>query len=329
MNEELKKYKIAVVAPVHIKLTDEWIASLKAVTKDCTVIIVDDSDGKVELPAEWDVYGYARQEAELGELYKDFKQFHKSSACRNFGHWIAYKQGFDIIIALDSDCIVGPDFISKHVEELSCNSYGWVNTIKNTSWFPRGYPYFERMRPTVMNIGLWEHELDINGRDRVKRGQPPAGPMIDKQEIAHGILPLCGMNVAMWSYAVPGFLFLPNIDMGEVKIRRYDDIWGGYIFQKLMQKTNDLIRYGYPIVYHDTIVDADADAELEEDGIRLEASFYNIVDTVCADINPDTYANMFKELASFGIWKQSPFKKYLPGFELWVKMFDDKKYEKN
>ncbi len=323
---QLKQYKIAICLSAHIPLTSEFIKSLQSVTKEHTVIVAYDSwSNPVEFPNEWDVYDYARQEEEMGlELFEQFKQFHKSSAIKNFAHWIAYKKGFDIIIGLDSDCNVPPDFISKHLECLMTNSYGFENPIKNTSWFPRGYPYHERMRKTIMNIGLWEHELDINGRDRVKRGQPPASPMIDKQEIAHGIIPLCGMNFAMWSYAIPAFLFLPNVDLGNLKIRRYDDIWGGYIFQKLMQKNHDMIAYGYPIVYHDTIIDAQSDADLEEDGIRMEESFYNLVDLICETISPNTYDRMFKEFANSEIIKDSEFKEYLSSLQFWVKLFEIK-----
>lgn len=315
-------YRIAIVAPVHIQPSDEWIKSLQSVAKNHSVIIVDDSDGKVSLPAEWDIYNYERQEEALGELYKDFEPFHKSSACRNFGHWIAYRQGFDIIISLDSDCIVPPDFIARHLEALMNNSYGWVNPIRNTDWFPRGFPYHERMRRTILNMGLWEHELDVNGRDRVKRGQPPESPMLDKTEIAHGILPLCGMNFAIWTYALPGFLFLPNLDIGELKIRRYDDIWGGYIFQKLMQKNHDMLTYGLPIVYHDTDIDASADAELEKDGIKFEEDFYQMVDLVIQSIDTKDYVRMFKDFAESPIWEGSAFEGYVPAFKLWAKLFE-------
>src|ERR1041385_8821073 len=96
-----REYKIAIVVPVHIPPSKEWIQSLKSVAKNCSVIIVDDSDGHVTVPAEWDIYNYERQREEMGdELYEEFKRFHYSSACRNFGHWMAYKLGFDIIIGL-------------------------------------------------------------------------------------------------------------------------------------------------------------------------------------------------------------------------------------
>ena len=324
----MEEYKIAIVVPVHIQPSEEWEQSLQSVAKNHTVIIVDDSDGKVSLPSEWDIYDYARQREALGELYEDFEPFHKSSACRNFGHWIAYKKGFDIIIGLDSDCIVPPDFVAKHLEALMNNSYGWENPIKQTSWFPRGFPYHERMRKTILNIGLWDNELDINGRDRVKRGIPTGILQVNDQEIAHGFIPLCGMNFAMWAYALPAFLFLPNFDDGTERFRRYDDIWGGYIFQKLIQKNHEMITFGNPIVKHDTIIDAEADAKLEEAGIKWEETFYQCMDLMCDNVDAQAYDHMFKRFTDNNdIIKSTPFKHLVPAFKLWVKLFEAKKNE--
>lgn len=318
-------HKIAVVIPAHISLTKNFIKGVQQSIKkyNVTVIVVDDSDGQVKYPATWDVYDYKRQKEELGEeLYKSFEQFHKSSACRNFGHWIAYKQGFDIIIGLDSDCVVGSDFISTHIETLLSNSYGWENPIRNTNWFPRGFPYFERSRITVLNIGLWENELDVNGIDRVHNGKPPKSPKVKNQNVAQGMIPLCGMNFACWGYAIPGFLFLPNFDDGSENFRRYDDIWGGYIFQKLMQKRKEKIQYGYPVVYHDTIVDAQADATLEEAGIRWEETFYTYIDIMCKDIDNESYPEMFAKFAEkTDMLIDSPFENLISSIKFWAKAF--------
>lgn len=324
MNPDFTKLKIAIVAPVHIKLTNEWIKSLQSAAKNHKVIIVDDSDGQVELPSEWDVYDYAAQNEILGdEMYIEFKQFHKSSACRNFGHYVAYQEGYDVVIGLDSDCNVPPNFVSEHLKNIMGTAYGWENPTKNVGWFPRGYPYHERTRNIVLNIGLWENELDVNGIDRVKQGQPPANPDVKQQEIAHGMIPLCGMNFACWSQAIPGFLFLPNFDDGDEKFRRYDDIWGGYIFQKLMQKRKEMITYGLPIVYHDTIVDAASDAELEEAGIRWEENFYMLVDAICADIEPMSYESMFAAFAdkAVEVFKDTPFQHLISSLQWWKKLY--------
>jgi hypothetical protein len=65
------QYKIYVVVPVHIAPSKEWIKSLQLVTEKHKVVIVDDSDGIVQLPSQWDVYDYARQCKEDYTLIED------------------------------------------------------------------------------------------------------------------------------------------------------------------------------------------------------------------------------------------------------------------
>lgn len=295
----MRKNKVAIVVPVHVQPTKEWVSSLQLVSKNARVIIVDDSDGKVELPAEWDIWGYDRQREALGDdMYERFKVFHKSSACRNFGHWVAYQQDFDVIIALDSDCNVPPDFVSKHLEALEMKGNGWTNPIARTNWFPRGYPYRERDLRVVANVGLWENELDVNGADRLTHGKPPADPMVDIQRIAHGPIPFCGMNTAFRAEIVPALLFLPNWDFYGKKFVRHDDIWGGYILQRLMNYRKDKVAYGFPVVWHDTIVDAQADADQEVAMTEFEESFYTMIDRCTSfdlpnDLRDITYRRLF------------------------------------
>ncbi len=286
MNQQ--KYKIAIVCPVHIQPSKEWVDSLKSVAKDHTVIIVDDSDGKVELPAEWDIYDYARQKSYLGEaMYGRFEIFHGSSACRNFGHFVAYNGDFDIIIGLDSDCIVPPSFISSHISALESNATGWTNPISRSGWFSRGYPYHERNKKVILNMGLWDNELDLYGKDRVDRpGRDTKQPWNNKEiNVAQSIMPLSGMNWACWREAIPALLFLPNFEIGDDKIRRHDDIWGGYIFQKIAHLMGHRLTYGSPIVKHDTVVDAQADAKLEEGMICHEQNYYQTIDVVITNVS--------------------------------------------
>lgn len=330
----MNEYQIAIVAPVHIQVSKQWVQALKSITagkSNVKVIIIDDSDGKVELPGEWDVYDYARQEEVLGELYPRFKVFQKSSACKNLGHYIAWKEDFDIIIGLDSDCIVPPNFIGQHVEALLKSSTGWTNPIKNTGWFPRGYPFKQRSVRTILNLGLWEHELDLYGKDRVDRAPelPPASPMSPDSKVADGFLPLSGMNWACWAEAIPGLLFLPNFEYQHgdklIKFRRHDDIWGGYIFQKLMAIREERIRFGNPIVYHDTVIDAQRDADEEEGMLAFENMFYASVDGLISqgDIEWGMYDDMFCLFADEveKNWKESEWAPLVDPIKLWSELF--------
>ena len=341
---ENKQYKIALVAPCHIQPSKEWVQSLQSIStgrSNVRVIIVDDSNGKIEMPGEFDVYDYDRQEEEMGEeMYKKFERFHKSSSCKNFGHWIAWRDGFDIIIGLDSDCLVPPNFIGQHIENLLSKSHGWTNTIRFTEWFPRGYPYKQRNLRTALSLGLWSKELDLYGQDRLDNPKGDTSFLAlggASSEIADGFVALSGMNWACWADVIPALLFLPNFEVVERDIgngamvhrfRRHDDIWGGYIFQKMMCMKNERIVFGNPIVTHDTVVDAEKDAKEEEAMIAWENIFYNAVDQLVQDASEDMegedYEGMMGSLAVHALeaWRGTEWQPLAEALEFWSALFE-------
>jgi hypothetical protein len=328
-----QEFEIAIVAPLHIPPTKEWIESLERVCKKGKkqVIIVDDSKDqnlKEILPHNWEVITRELQREILGEKYEDFKVFQKSSACKNIGHYVAYQSEADIIIGLDSDCNVPSDFIGQHIEGLLRIATGWTNPIAKTGWFPRGYPYAERTRRTIANIGLWNNKLDLGGADRVANQNEPSEPMNDPHAIADGFLPYSGMNWAMWREGIPGLLFLPNFEYAYDnvvhKFRRHDDIWGGYIFQKLMELRNERICYGDPVVYHDTIIDAQKDADEEKGASEFENTFYIAVDQAITKIETiGGYDDMFYQFSKIieRDWNETEFHSLIAPIKFWASLF--------
>lgn len=290
--------KIAIVVPCHLPPSEAWIAALKseADANKAQVIIVDDSDGNLgKLPFGWEVFDYLRQEDYLGELYDEFARlFHKCAACRVFGHLVAYKEGYDVIIGLDSDCIVERNFVRDHIQFLGKPfGSGWFNPI-GYPHYSRGYPYSQREWPIVANMGLWKNVLDINGKDR--QSNEPKEIKIMGSTVPNGVFPFSGMNFALARDAILGFLFLPNFNDGDDDFRRIDDVWGGYIFQKLLRKLHQSTMVGYPIVLHDTIVDAKADTVDEEAMCKHEDSFIEMVDRVCENMEATTQESSMVEL---------------------------------
>jgi reversibly glycosylated polypeptide len=327
------KFTIAIVAPFHLPPKDSWLNAVNAITKETTdrkVIIVDDSknqDLEQHFPEDFIVYNREQQKEEMGEeLYKKFTQFHKSSACKNFGHWIAWRDKFDIIMGLDSDCEPGIDFVGQHVEGLLKIAGGWTNVIEGTGYYPRGYPYQERMRRTIANMGLWAGLLDIGGKDR--DGKEPTSIRLPKPHmIADGFTTFSGMNWAVWADAIPGLLFLPNFDYKHkdkvYEFRRHDDIWGGYIFQKLMEKRNERIAYGEPIVFHNSPVDAVKDAQEEEGMTMFEGAFYGSVDQIVANVSSGEYEDMFREFAVLveKEWPKTEWEPLVEPIKMWADLF--------
>lgn len=350
--------KIAICTPCHIPPTKEWIEKLEkervsaisTLGVEADVIIVDDSNGHLgQLPVNWRLYDYPRQEEFLGMLYEQFAtMFHKSSSCRIFGHILAYSEGYDVIIGLDSDCEVRPNFVLLHLENLKQKGCGWTNPLENigdgkTKHYPRGFPYHMRDWKVVANMGLWEQTLDINGKDRVE-GEPTTINLVqDEYNLAVTPMPFSGMNFALVRDAVPGFLFLPNfvykytshsqsIVIKTDEFRRIDDIWGGYIFQKLMQKRRESATLGYPVVDHISKVIATEDAAEEAAMYKWEERFIAEVDMVMDHLDSPpqlSYIELYKIfLAKFlpehmsSEKTERPFDAVLPAMGWWIKIWE-------
>jgi len=308
-NRKSEMVKSVVVSAVHRQPSEDWIRYLPL-----PAIIVDDSNGKIEIKKEGvEVIDYKKE--------KVWEKFYYSSACKNFGLWLAYKRGYDVIMVLDSDCVAPIDFKEKHLNALIKTGYGWENPLKSIGWFPRGYPYSQRNKKVGVNMGLWTNVLDINGADRIKRKSLVKFDR-KKTKIAVGKIPFSGMNVAIRRDLIPGMFFLPNFEYKELKFRRHDDIWGGYILQKLMEKKGDVVDYGPPIVFHEGEVNAEEDAKEEEAENFYSDSFYSLVDEMMKDIQFGSYQEMFGQFADkCDLLKGTVFEPLISSIKWWKEIY--------
>src|SRR4030081_3429084 len=106
---------VAVVIP--IPNDPDW-SIFEELSEDITIIVCDDSDGKLAPAPRRNVryFDYAAQQAVMGDHWLAIP--HKSAACRNFGHYLAYREGFDIIVALDYDCRTRAGWLAQHTKSL-------------------------------------------------------------------------------------------------------------------------------------------------------------------------------------------------------------------
>lgn len=307
--------KSVIVSSVHKQPSKKWIKNLP----DISIIIVDDSDGEIVIKRKnIEVYNYKRQEQELGKFYSGFEQFHHSSSCKNFGHWLAYKKGYDVIIGLDSDCICPKNFIEQHLKALNKEGYGWENPLYKIGWYSRGFPYSQRKQKIMVNMGLWENELDINGKDRIIKN-PPKNTLINDNKIALGKIPFSGMNFACRRELIPSLFFLPNFNYGVNYFKRHDDIWGGYIMQKFLKKRKECISYGLPIIYHDTKIIAEEDVEEEKALNKYSDDFYEIVDGIFEKIRVGMYIEMLQQFEPK--FEKTIFKGLIEPIKWWQKLW--------
>lgn len=300
---------VCLISACHIQPSEKWINALPNID----IIIIDDSNGKVKIDKpNVTLYDYKKQEEYLCDLYPMFdKWFHKSSACKNLGHYIAYKEGYDVIIEIDSDCICPSDLVECHLTALNIKGGSWVNPLQKKGLYPRGYPYSKRNKEVVANLGLWSDCLDINGADRTIDEPKETG--IDDNRIVDGIIPFSGMNFAIKRDYIPLMFLIPNFNYKMLRFRRHDDIFGGYIFQKFLERLDKKITYGLPIVRHDSKVIPEEDAKEEDAMNSTDILFYDIIDKaipygktpleLLEKFNPDFKDSIFREL-------EEPFKWY-------------------
>src|SRR3954466_15643522 len=99
-------------------------------------------------------------------------------------------------------------------------------------------------------MGVWEGIVDLNGIDRFPPHEAPEEPGLHGPEprVALGNLPVCGMNTSFVRELIPAYFFLPDVwvadgSPGGWQLSRHDDIWGGYVLKKLMDKRGDLLSF--------------------------------------------------------------------------------------
>jgi hypothetical protein len=303
---------VAVVIP--IPNDPDW-ALFDAIPPDIPIIVVDDSDGRLA-PAPRDnvrFYDYAAQREVMGDNYPAIP--HKSAATRNFGHYLAYQEGYDIIIALDYDCRTRPGWLDAH---LSCLGEArdrpalqgaWINSIEAPGFFSRGFPY-EYRNPTdsavketsasgrvVINMGVWDNVLDLNGIDKLQATPPPEpGLRGEENYVAIGNIPVCGMNTAFTAELTPAYFFLPDLWVnGSWQLSRHDDIWGGYVVKRLMDRRGDLFTFGRPVVEHTRQTPLERVVVMEHWMHLMSTDFYALVEEAVDRVAVSGYRTMFAD----------------------------------
>jgi hypothetical protein len=302
---------VAVVIP--IPNDPDWHL-FDQIPSDIPIIVCDDSDGKLAPPPRDNVryFDYSAQRDFMGDHYPAIP--HKSAAARNFGHVVAAREGYDVIIALDYDCRPAQGWLSNHLATLTTVLDApalrghWVNSITAEGFYARGYPYEYRNpeasaieETTVsgqvkLNMGVWNNVLDLNGVDKLP-AEPPYDPGVrpGPNHVALGMLPLCGMNTAFTADLTPAYFFLPDVWVDGWQLSRHDDIWGGYVLQKLMAIKEDLVTFGNPIVEHTRQTKLERVVMLEQWMHLMAVQFYDAVDAAAEQVRAGDYATMFAD----------------------------------
>jgi glycosyltransferase involved in cell wall biosynthesis len=165
---------------------------------------------------------------------------------KNRGIERALQDAPDVIIVLDDDCFPhdGMTFdrlIEAHLEALTPQRVEIAGVITDPP--SRGTPYHRRsaLMPVACSMGYWNGVGDYDACGQLVHGA--TRPMRFSHEPVHGrYVPLSGMNIAFPARLWPLFRF--------VDVPRFDDIWMGWIFQRVAYARGMCVNLGGPTVWH-------------------------------------------------------------------------------
>ena len=92
------------------------------------------------------------------------------------------------------------------------------------------------------------------------------------------------MNTAFVRELTPAYYFLPDLWVNGWRLSRHDDIWGGYIVKRLMDRRGDLLTYGGPVVEHTKQTALNRVVVLEQWMHLMSMPFYELVDAAAAEV---------------------------------------------
>jgi hypothetical protein len=223
-----------------------------------------------------------------------------NSPCRrNVAILWAYNGGADVIITLDDDNLATEyDAIGNHTFYLGLNKLPhlwrskvgkWTNVCSllqernNVEFYHRGFPPGQRWkedfidltvdgdRRVVVNAGLWTGDPDTDAITRLERplrvdGFKDLAP--PKIFLAPGTWsPFNCQNTALAREIIPAYFLNPMIG-------RHDDIFAGYIINRLAEHFGHVIAFGTPLAFHDRSPhDLWKDLDQERTGMQLTDSF--------------------------------------------------------
>ena len=200
---------------------------------------------------------------------------------RNIAGLRCLQKGAEIVIYIDDDNhITFGNYFMDHLSEfrikdkqIESSGSGYLNIMSSANGngisnrtYPRGFPFKLRdSAPQVeisfanhkvaANAGLWLEEADIDAVTRIA-----TKPIVESYGISENATlalgtwtPINSQNTAFLAKFMPGY-FLSS------EVGRYDDIYAGYVFQKLTNHFGYSTSYGKPIVTqhrneHDLLVD--------------------------------------------------------------------------
>tara|TARA_Y100000590_G_scaffold461534_1_gene623345 strand:- start:2140 stop:3249 length:1110 start_codon:yes stop_codon:yes gene_type:complete len=309
-----------------------------------------------DFPYDYEYLGINDQEKKLSNYPELLKIIPYNSGVRKLlGNLIAYLDGADVVIQIDDDnFILSDDFIGSHCKvdtlceiELFESKNGWFNVYSplveenNIPFFPRGFPWSKRdyqnenkinshnKKAKIVTInGLVYEDPDIDAISRLF--WPIRVVDIDKNFLGnYGLYP--GTWSSFNNQNTSTSRELTEVFFTPPSGGRNSDIWTSFVICKLVEKFDDVIAYGSPMVKqirnpHNLWTD------LEDELISNKATenFIEILRSV--NLNSKTYTSALNELMKKSLMKLESLddipsaqydmmKKYFEEYIIWNNIF--------
>lgn len=253
---------------------------------------------------------------------------HNSVRRRNFGYLRALELGTDLIITIDDDNLpIDEDWLKGHTTAFKRKDHHIVssrNRIVNPCRilrhdkgfvYSRGYPISELFNDSfmvsrnkycdkrvVLNMGLWNNKPDVDAYTNIAYPDLLTSGF-NRYEHRFAIhknnyFPINTQNTAFLPEVTPAFYVLKmNPTIHGVGFDRYDDIWAGWILQKLAHTLGDTATFGLPLTNHDRNTHSfQKDLSHELIGIALNKRVYDRI--VNANIKTNNYKDGYLQMAN-------------------------------
>ena len=167
---------------------------------------------------------------------------------KNAGIRQALSLGADVVCVLDDDCYPNhpsetlDDFIEDHIIALEPVAVRMVAPTMRPH--PRGMPYRHtsvQMR-VAASIGFWMDYPDLDAMSALVLGERPESVSFLRDPLYNMYFPFCGMNFAFKKQWADCAVL--------IDVPRFDDIWMGWIWQKVAYDAGCCFNFNGPLVRH-------------------------------------------------------------------------------
>jgi hypothetical protein len=248
------------------------------------IILIEDNTSKTfEVESKWRIHHYSHKEIseELGD--NSWIISRKDSACRTFGFKKAWDFGAEWILSLDDDTF--PDsslckgICAEHLEVINSFTVCKCSVGKRS----RGLPYrnLGKINNIVCNMGLWTNIGDWDSVQSLADDNlsnyftPPIDSFLAHPQHRY---PFCGMNIFFKRSVIPAMYFPLMGD--DYKFYRQDDIWAGWIFQKIFEHLRLCWSIGKPWIEHRRASDPFVNLIKESTGIKKNEYFWQRINDI-------------------------------------------------